>query len=197
MRKSGLLVPAAALLSGFFAASVAAQAFDRSSPVASPAPAKAEPLAGNPLWAIALGELAETQARPLFSPSRRPTAPPVVAALPAVPARSAAAPKARPDHPLLTLLGTIVSASVEIGVFVDEATHDVIRLKAGEVHDGWTLNSVGGRAATFDRQGSRPATLSLPALGAEANTPSVVNTFVPPVIPAATKGGSTRPPREG
>ena len=200
MRKSGLSVPAAALLSGFLGASVAAQDLERNSPpapLALLATTNAQSLAGNPLWAISVGELSETNARPLFSPSRRPPAAPVLAAATAVPVKSSAASKAQPDHPLLTLLGTIVGDSIEIGVFADEASHDVIRLKAGEVHNGWTLNSVSGRAAIFNREGAHPATLVLPAPDAEANTPSVVNTFVPPVTPAAAKGGSKRPPREG
>ncbi|HEV2955292.1 MAG TPA: hypothetical protein VGX95_04170 [Xanthobacteraceae bacterium] len=180
-------MPVAALLSAVFAATAGAQA-DAT---------KAEPLAGNPLWQIRLGDLTETRARPLFSPARRP--PPVVAALPAPSVRPGPPRKPEPDHPLLTLLGTIVSASVEIGLFVDEASHDVIRLKAGDVHDGWTLSSVVGRAAIFQKDGYRATTLVLPASRAEANAPSVppAITFAPPVIPAATKGGTGRPPREG
>jgi general secretion pathway protein N len=107
MKKSGLSVPAAVLLSGFVAASVAAQDSDRSAPAVSPASvasAKAEQLAGNPLWAIAVGELSETNARPLFSPSRRPPAPPVLASLASSPAKPAPPRKPEPDHPLLTLL---------------------------------------------------------------------------------------------
>jgi len=86
---------------------------------------------------------------------------------------------------------------VEIGIFTDEVSHDVIRVRAGEAHDGWTLSSISGRTAIFQKQGYTAATLALPAPGAEANAPSVANTFAPPVIPATTKGGSQRPPREG
>jgi len=86
---------------------------------------------------------------------------------------------------------------VEIGVFTDEVSHDVIRVKAGEAHDGWTLSAITGRAAIFQKQGYPAATLVLPAPGADANAPSAANTFAPPVIPPATKGGSQRPPREG
>jgi general secretion pathway protein N len=117
------------------------------------------------------------------------------------------------------LLGTIVGESVEIGVFVDETSHDMIRLKAGEVHDGWTLSSVVGRTAIFQKDGYRAATLVLPAPEAERNAndhtaPPVVlpvaiqgtgavtgvapaNPFDPPVNPGATEGGSRRPPKEG
>jgi hypothetical protein len=234
MRKSGLFVPVAALLSGLLTA-VAAQELARDSafpppepalstnslgrehtiPPGSVATAKRKPLTGNPLWAIAVGELSETHARPIFSPSRRAPAPAVPAALSAQPVKAASPVKPEPDHPLLDLLGTIVGGSVEIGVFIDAASHDVIRIKAGEAHDGWTLSAVSGRAAIFHKQGYGAATLVLPAPGSEANAPGVgmepVVTpgnrrtiggpspyrFAPPVIPAATKGESKRPPREG
>ena len=173
-------------------------------------PALNVPLAGNPLWAIALGELSETQERPIFSPSRRPPAPPVLAAIAATPVKLGPPAKSGPDHPLLTLLGTIVGDSVEIGVFTDEVSHDVVRLKAGETHDGWTLSAISGRAAIFQKQGHPAAALALPPPDADANAPSAAvtggsqmtgvapaNTFAPPVIPAATKGESKRPPREG
>jgi general secretion pathway protein N len=223
MRKSGLPVPAAALLCGFVAAAAAQEpardsvflplqpalstnSLDRAqttSPSRSVADATSVSLAGNPLWAIALGELSETQSRPLFSPSRRPPAPPVLAALTAAPVRLAPPAKSGPDHPLLTLLGTIVGESVEIGVFTDEASHDVVRLKAGEAHDGWTLRAIVGRSATFEKEGFRANTLMLPAPSAEAATASGGNgriRFAPPVsnfIPVNKEGGSRRPPKEG
>ena len=213
MRKSGLL--AAALLSGLFAAGVAAQDSGRNAltpSLAAFATAQAESLTGNPLWAIALSELSETQARPLFSPSRRPPAPPALASL-AAPLKKPGPPaKSEPDHPLLTLLGTIVGDSVEIGVFADEASHDVIRLRAGDVHDGWTLSSVVDRAAFFQKEGYRVAAFALPApdavpTGGNGRTAPVVispfagvapaNTFAPTPDPAAAKGGWRRPPKEG
>lgn len=224
MRKSGLPVPVAALLSGFVAAA-AAQEPARESVFLTPPPAlstnsldpirttrpsesganASASLAGNPLWSIALGELSETQARPLFSPSRRPPAAPVLAAAATSPVRPTPPPKPGPDHPLLTLLGTIVGESMEIGVFTDEVSQDVVRLKAGGVHDGWTLSAISGRGAIFQKQGYPAATLALPAPGAAAanagttagndriRTPPPVSNF----IPANTEGGSRRPPKEG
>jgi general secretion pathway protein N len=217
MRKSGLPVPVAALLSGVIAAGAVAQETVRDPIKLPPGPvvaAKEAPRAGNPLWAIPLGELSETQARPLFSLSRRPAAVPVAVALPVPPPHAGPPSKREPDHPSLTLLGTIVGESVEIGVFVDEASHDVIRLKTGEAHDGWTLHAVAGRAATFEKEGSRAATLVLPAPRAEAAAASggganpvanpVAITVAPPVIqlepqviPSTTRGGAKRPPKEG
>jgi hypothetical protein len=212
MRKSGLPVPVAALLSGVLIAGAAAQETARNQITLSPTAvvaAKETPPPGNPLWAIPVSELPETQARPLFSPSRRPPSPPVVAAPPTPPVKSGSASPREPDHPLLTLLGTIVSHSVEVGVFVDEISHDVVRLKAGDVHGGWTLSSVVGRAAFFQKAGFAAATLMLPAPDAEGKAhghtaPPVIQpvatqgpTFEPGANPAATKGGSGRPPKEG
>jgi hypothetical protein len=213
MKKSGLPVPVAALMSGVLAAGAAAQETGREPVKFSPGAvvaAKANARDGNPLWAIPLSDLSETQARPLFSPSRRPPSPPVVTAPATPPVKSGSTSQREPDHPLLTLLGTIVSHSVEIGVFVDETSHDVVRLKAGDVHGGWTLSSVVGRAAFFQKEGFRAATLSLAPPGAEATASSghaAVTTggnarirFAPPVsnfVPVNTEGGSRRPPREG
>jgi hypothetical protein len=206
MRKSGLPVPVAALLSGFVTAAAAQESARHSVfPPTQPASTTSlgrEHLAGNPLWAIALSELQETRARPLFSPSRRPPSPPTVVA-PAPVVKLASPPTPGPDHPQLTLLGTVVSQSSEIGVFTDEASHDVIRLKAGETHDGWTLRAVVDRAAFFEKEGYRAATLVLPAPHAEAAAATGGNArirFAPPVInltPVDTEGGSRRPPKEG
>jgi general secretion pathway protein N len=206
MRKSGLPVPVAVLLSGIFAASAIAENSDRNALAVSSAPfviAKAEPRGGNPLWAIPISALRETNARPLFSPSRRPPAAPALASLASSPAKPPPPRKPDPDHPLLTLLGTIVGDSVEIGVFTDESSHDVIRLKAGEAHDGWTLSSVIDRAAIFQKDGHSAATLALPAPSAEGTAATGGNArirFAPPVtnfVPVNTKGGSRRPPKEG
>jgi general secretion pathway protein N len=212
MSKSGLPVPVAALLSGVLASGAAAQETARDPmrlPPSAVVAATDALRAGNPLWAIPLGELSETQARPLFSPSRRPPALPVVAAVATPPPVPATPPRREPDHPRLTLLGTIVSEAVEIGVFVDETSQDMIRLKAGEVHDGWTLSSVVGRAAFFQKEGYRAATLSLPPPAAEAAQPIATGgnsqvtavppgtASAPPLSPETTKGESKRPPREG
>jgi general secretion pathway protein N len=127
--------------------------------------------AGNPLWGIPLRLLTATRERPLFSPSRRPPSPPVVAA-PQLPPRAAPVAKpAEPDHPLLTIVGTIVGETDAIGVFIDQATNDVIRLHTGQDHAGWILRSVQGRETTFEKD-RRTATLALPAPGALPGAPA-------------------------
>jgi hypothetical protein len=130
--------------------------------------------AGNPLWAIPLGLLSATRDRPLFSPSRRPPAPAVVAE-PYVPPPKPAPPP-EPDHPLLSLVGTIVSESGGIGVFVDQLTTNLVRLKTGEGHAGWVLRSVRGREAIFEKD-QETVTLALPP-------PSVVESNAPTMAPS-------------
>src|SRR5262245_19218040 len=71
MRAGGSPVLVAALLSAVFTATAAAQG---TAPDAFLSLAATGASAGNPLSAIPLGDLAETRARPLFSPSRRPPA---------------------------------------------------------------------------------------------------------------------------
>jgi general secretion pathway protein N len=127
-------------------------------------PAKAAPergTIGNPLWAIPIGSLTLTRDRPLFTPSRRPPAPAVVAPPPAVQAK-VAAPPAEPEHPNLTLIGTVVGETEGIGVFLDRSTQGFVRLKTGEEHSGWILRSVKPREATLEKQ-SQTETLSLPS----------------------------------
>ncbi len=132
-------------------------------------PAKERPVTGNPLWAVPLGTLSETVARPVFSLSRRPPPPLVVAAPPIPQAETKTPPPTEPDHPLLTLLGTIVGKFDSIGIFLDETSKNVIRLRTGQVHGGWTLRSVRRRVASFERD-HLEATLELSPPGAEKST---------------------------
>jgi general secretion pathway protein N len=126
------------------------------------APDKERPPIGNPLWEVALSALQETRTRPIFSPSRRPPSLPVVAA---PPPPKPPAPK-EPDHLKLTLLGTVIGASDRIGIFVDENSKDVLRIRSGGSHAGWTLHSVQRRSATFEKD-HQETTLMLPTPGSE------------------------------
>jgi hypothetical protein len=128
---------------------------------------------GNPLWAVPLSTLSATREHPLFSPSRRPP-PPAVVAAPRAPIVVRPPPKPEePDHPLLTVVGTVVSESDGIGIFLDQATNGVVRLKIGENHAGWILRSVQGREASFEKD-HRTATLALPPPGAQqSGQPSI------------------------
>ncbi len=116
---------------------------------------------GNPLWAIPIGSLSITRDPPLFTSSRRPPAPAAVAP-PVVQPKVAARP-AEPEHPKLTLIGTVVGKTEGIGVFLDQSTQGFVRLKTGEQHSGWVLRSVKPRAATLEKD-HQTETLSLPSL---------------------------------
>jgi general secretion pathway protein N len=97
----------------------------------------AAPKNGNPLWKISLSALRATVERPLFSASRRPPPPAAVRIVaPSLPPSQLAA---EPDHPPLKLLGTIIGERKEIAVFLDDATKNMISLRIGQDHDGWTL----------------------------------------------------------
>jgi general secretion pathway protein N len=104
---------------------------------------------GNPLWGIPLRSLQEARDRPLFSPSRRPSLPAISAAPPPQPAKAVA--MRQPDEPELNLLGVIVGGGEGYAVFLNNATHAVIRLKTGEDEDGWILRSVADREAILEK----------------------------------------------
>lgn len=130
------------------------------------APSKPGVVRGNPLWAIPLSALSNTRERPIFTPSRRPPAPVVVAApspvLPVQPARPA-----EQERLSLALIGTVISGTEGIGVFLDQPSQRLVRLRTGEQHAGWTLRSVRAREVTLEK-GPRSQILSLPQPGAVA-----------------------------
>jgi hypothetical protein len=122
-------------------------------------------LSGNPLWAIPLGSLAITRERPIFTPSRRPPAPAVVAIPPPRIAQPLVVkPAAEPQRPALVLVGTVVGETEGFGIFIDQTTHNVVRLRTGEGHAGWILRSVKAREATLEN-GPQTETLRLPVPG--------------------------------
>jgi hypothetical protein len=116
------------------------------------------PREGNPLARIPLSSLSATRERPLFSASRRPTAPP-----PASPAAIAkSSPPAEPERPPLTLQGAAIGKPRDIAVFLDETSKGSIRLHVGEEAEGWRLRSVDRRTATLEKD-SLTVVLSFPA----------------------------------
>jgi general secretion pathway protein N len=116
---------------------------------------------GNPLWGISIETLHATRERPLFSPSRRPPAPPVVSA-PVAPVK-VAAPPPPPAAPSLNLLGIVEGNGEAYAVFINTTTHDIVRLKTGEGEDGWVLRSVRGREAVVEKD-DRTEVLELPPI---------------------------------
>jgi hypothetical protein len=120
--------------------------------------------AGNPLWGIPLKGLTATRERPIFSPSRRPPPPAPIGPIAGLSASVGA--KREPDRPRLKLVGTVIGEKESIGVFLDQTTKDAIRLKPGEKHEGWTLQSVHGREATLQKD-QQSVVLTLPLPGSE------------------------------
>ena len=142
-------------------------------------PAETPTVAANPLWAIPLSALTATRTRPLFTPSRRPPAP-VVASVP-VAAPRPPPPSALPQHPNLTLVGTVAGENEGVAVFIDTTTRDTVRLRTGEGHSGWILQSIERRAATLQK-GGQTEMLAMPK-PTDAQAPAPVVSTLPPAPP--------------
>jgi general secretion pathway protein N len=158
-------------------------------------PTETPTVAANPLWAIPLSALTATRARPLFTPSRRAPAP-IVASGPVVaPRPPQSSPPPVPQHPNLTLVGTVAGESEGIAVFVDPTTRDTVRLRTGEGHSGWVLQSVERSAAKLQK-GGQTETLTMPKpTDAQAPTPAV--STLPPPPPPPLSNASPPPPADG
>jgi hypothetical protein len=118
-------------------------------PPALAAPASERALSANPLWAMPLAQFPVTRERPIFSPSRRPP-PPAVAPV-AVPKVAVASKPKEPERPPLSLVGTAASEEEGFGMFQDQTTKVVFRLRVGEDYQGWKLRSVQGRETTLEK----------------------------------------------
>lgn len=131
-------------------------------PPAAPSPAVERPLSANPLWAMPVKQFSVTRERPIFLPSRRPPAPPSTVTV----AKVIAPPKPKePEQPQLSLVGTIASDEDRFGIFIDQATKAVLRLRVGEDFQGWKLQSVNGREVALQKnQQSFVVTLPQPGL---------------------------------
>jgi hypothetical protein len=163
-------------------------------PQASPAaaPQTAPGVSANPLWAIPLSALAATRNRPLFTPSRRPPAP-VIANTPVAAAPPPPPPPAAPEHPNLVLVGTVAGENEGVAVFIDQGTRNAVRLRTGEGHLGWILQSVDRRAVTLHK-GDQTETLELPRPTAVQATAPVVTALPPPPPPPPVQQQTNAPP---
>lgn len=106
-------------------------------------------LSANPLWAIPLTQLPLTRDRPIFSPSRRPPPPAVAPA--AVPKLVVAPRPSEPERPQFSLVGTVAGDDDGFGIFLDQATNAVFRLRVGGEYQGWKLRSVRGRETIVEK----------------------------------------------
>jgi len=118
-------------------------------PPATPtAPATERTISANPLWEMPLKQFSVTRERPIFLPSRRPPAP----LASTVTVAKVVVPKPKePEQPQLSLVGTISGDDARFGIFVDQATKNVLRLKVGEDFQGWQLRSIQPREASFQK----------------------------------------------
>jgi len=133
--------------------------------------------AGNPLWALPLERLSITRERPIFSPSRRPpTLAPTYVAPVAV--RQPATPP-EPERPAVSLIGTVIGTDVQIGIFLEKATHNVVRLHLGEEHQGWVLRLVKKREVTLVKDVEQTLALDPPP----GEAPAARGPTVPPLVP--------------
>jgi len=107
----------------------------------------------NALWSITLASLTATRERPIFTPTRRP--PPLLI-------KSAPTEAVSTGQPSLALVGAIAGDDDGIAIFLDGATKNVIRMKTGESHGGWTLRTVKAREAILQNE-QKTSTLTLPA----------------------------------
>jgi len=158
-------------------------------PLARPKPEPAKLLpSGNPLWSVPLSALTVTQARPVFSASRRPPQPAVVGPA-AEPAVAPPPPSAEAEHPPLALIGAVVGAGEAIAVFLDRASQKIVRLRPGESHGGWKLSGVESREVTFNKD-NRTETLALKRQEGPAGAPSANAAAVEPAMPAIPVAGA-------
>jgi general secretion pathway protein N len=71
-----------------------------------------------------------------------------------------------PERPQLTLVGTVASDDEGFGIFLDQSTNAVFRLRVGEDYQGWKLRSVQGRETTLEKdQRVVPLALPQPSVG--------------------------------
>jgi general secretion pathway protein N len=110
-----------------------------------------------------------------------------------------------PQHPNLTLVGTVAGENEGVAVFIDTATRDTVRLRTGEGHHGWILQSIERRAATLQK-GEQTETLAMPK-PTDTQAPAPVVTALPPPPPppppplpqagASAPAPANAPPRQG
>lgn len=126
------------------------------------APTERHPLRANPLWGMPINQFSVTRERPIFLPSRRQPAPPPSTE---TVAKVVVPPKPKePERPQLSLVGTIAGDEDRFGIFVDQTSNAVLRLRVGENFQGWELRSVHGREVILERDQLTSA-LRLPDLG--------------------------------
>jgi hypothetical protein len=98
----------------------------------------------------------------------------------------------------LTLIGTVASEGEGVAVFIDTTTRDAVRLRTGEGHSGWVLQSVERRAATLQK-GDQTETLALPRPTAQEMSFPIISTLppAPPPPPQSNAPAPAKAPESG
>jgi hypothetical protein len=92
------------------------------------------------------------------------------------------------------LIGTAAGESLSLAVFIDNATRNPVRLRAGEGLGGWVLQSVVHRTATVQK-GNQTETLELPRPTDLKGPAPVISTLPPgPVRPSGPPPRPQSPP---
>jgi hypothetical protein len=110
----------------------------------------------NPLAAQSMDGLSVTIDRPLFSPSRRPPAPPA----PLPHAEQVVAPPAPPPSPPNLVLYGIVIDGESARAVVRVADNKILRAQIGDDIEGWKVSQIEGRKVVLSLDG-RFATFTL------------------------------------
>lgn len=127
-------------------------------------------ISANPMSAVSIEELAATNQRPLFSPSRRPMTEPVA---PVVVAETPPLPQPSPPDPApFVLVGTVTGAQTRIAIVQLAGTGEVVTLAPGATQDGWSVRAVAARSISVAKEG-RAEDIAL-GQAAEADTAGLV-----------------------
>jgi hypothetical protein len=116
-------------------------------------------VSGNPVAEVPLDRLSGTRNRPLFSPSRRPPAPPAPAAIAASVER---APQPLPllSPPGVALFGIVVGAQGPRAFIGTGEADRIIGVRPGDDVSGWTVTAITQRDLVLSRA-ERSATFTL------------------------------------
>lgn len=144
---------------------------------------------GNPVAEVPLDRLSDTRNRPLFSPSRRPLAPP---APPAIAAGVERAPQPSPllSPPGVALFGIVVGAQGARAFIATGAADKIIGVRPGDDVSGWTVTAITQRNLVLSRA-ERSATFTLFSPGnagpTERPDAAASNPQATPIAPQATR----------
>ena len=84
---------------------------------------------------------------------------------------------------MLALIGAVVGESDAIAVFLDQTSQKVVRLRQGDTHSGWVLNSVQGREVTL-KKAEQTETLGIQRQETPAGVPAGIPAAMPGPAPA-------------